>query len=516
MSDVSTSFGLDAKQFYDELVATRHALEEYAAHAETAGDKASKGFVSKLSSGLSSVQGVLGALGIGLSIGGVEHAIQSVVEYGTKIEDLSRRYGVASETLQKFGNAAELNGSSIEGVAKAFRFLEVSQAKALGGSEGHIKAFQDLGVSMQDLQTLRPDAIMLKIGESSLNAADTVKILGKTALELRPTLAGLADGTIEFGKAISDLDTERLKQLDDFFKLISQSARIAGGTIVAELLPAIGRAQDIAQKPAEAITRLFDQTPVGADAAPEDTALAAQLHKMREAAAGGALPAELAAAGTPGEKKARRDFGEAPDEGEAGETDDQGRPTKPKTKKTETEQERIEREDREDNKDALDVIGEDTKSKLDRGEEQRQAREQAARDQEQAEKEKDKEQKDQAKEARDAAKEAQNRKFKLDKADEDRAMNPAGLSLQDYATSGSGHVQALAQEAQREEAKAKENQLRGDFLHAGEHQDRAEQLKKSLGLPSKDDAKDNIKKGLDESEILKKIAKNTEDATANK
>lgn len=190
------------------------------------------GFKSALQSAQSDLTGfgkhVAGIAGVGLSIAGIEHAIASVVEYGSHIQDLSDRYGVNAESLQRLGNAAELHGSSLEGVAKGFRFLEVNQSKALAGSEKQIKAFANLGVTIENLRKLSPEEIMLKLGQSSLNAADTVAILGKSALELRPTLAGLADGTIEYGKAIDAIDIQRLKDADDTWKKLWQDIRVGG------------------------------------------------------------------------------------------------------------------------------------------------------------------------------------------------------------------------------------------------------------------------------------------------
>jgi len=319
MADVSVSLDLDAQQLYQELQNVQSHFAQFASKTVAQGEKASKGFLSGfknafsgagVQSALSSLSGVLGPLAGIFTVAGIEQAIKGTVEYGTQIEDLSRRFGVASETIQRFGNAAELNGSSLEAVAKGFRFLEVSQAKAIGGNDAMIKSFAGLGVSINDLKSLRPEEIALKIGKSSLNAADFVKVFGKSALELRPLLAGLADGTIEFGHAISNIDTERLKEANDFFQKMGQNVKIAAATVLAELLPAIGRLQDIAQGPAEAITRAFDKTPTGASASPEDTALAAQIHASREAAAGGPLPTELAPRDADKAAKKRRDLGD--------------------------------------------------------------------------------------------------------------------------------------------------------------------------------------------------------------
>jgi hypothetical protein len=176
-----------------------------------------------------------GLLGISVGISGLESSISKLVEYGAHVQDLSERYGVNAEALQRLGNAAELNGSSLEGVAKGFNKLEIAQSRALAGSDKQIQAFANLGVSVDDLKKLSPEEIMQKLGKSSLNAADSVTILGKSALELRPTLRGLADGTIEYGKAVDAIDIKKLKEAKDYFEKIGQRITINSATALVSL-----------------------------------------------------------------------------------------------------------------------------------------------------------------------------------------------------------------------------------------------------------------------------------------
>lgn len=130
-----------------------------------------------------------------------------------------------------------------------------------------------------------------------------------------------------------------------------------------------------------------------------------------------------------------------------------------------------------------------------------------------------------------AAKEALREKLREQAPDEKRdfeaqhrALNPAGLSLHDIASSRViGGVEthgpsagALAREAESEEKKARDRQLHGDVAGAQQHQNRAEQLKKALGLDNQID-RDALKKVQEESrDYLKAIAKNTDDSSANK
>lgn len=184
------------------------------------------GFKAGIAGAESALNRFAGKIGLGLSVAGLTQFAHGIIEYGDRIKDLSDRFNISSVTLQKFGNAAEKNGSSLEGMAAGFNKLEIAQSKALGGSSQVAQAFANLGISVEDLQTLSPDQLMLKLGNSSLNAADLVTVLGKSALSLRPTLKGLADGTIELGDALEDNLIKQLDAADDAFKTLWENIRI--------------------------------------------------------------------------------------------------------------------------------------------------------------------------------------------------------------------------------------------------------------------------------------------------
>jgi hypothetical protein len=201
------------------------------------------GFKSGLNTAHSQLTGfgktLAGVFGASLSIVGLEQFISKIVDYGDKIQDLSDRYGVNAEALQKLGNIAETQGSSLEGVAKGFNKLLINSSQAVGGNQEMIQSFAALGITLDDLRKLAPEEIMLKIGKSSMDAADLVKVLGKSALELRPTLAGLADGTLKYGKAIDALDIEKLDRAADILKFLLQEVLVRGATVVVASFDAI-------------------------------------------------------------------------------------------------------------------------------------------------------------------------------------------------------------------------------------------------------------------------------------
>lgn len=191
-----------------------------------------RSFVNQSTAGIQKdIASMFTPAGVGglISVAAIEGGISRIIEYGDKISDLAKRFGVSTTALQQFGNVAERNGSSLDAVAAAFNKLEISRSKALGGNKSVEESFAKLNVTFDDLKKLTPEQLLLKIGSSSMNAADMVKVLTKGALGLRETLAGLADGTEEFGKAMSPGAIAAADDLSDRLKLLKENATAAFG-----------------------------------------------------------------------------------------------------------------------------------------------------------------------------------------------------------------------------------------------------------------------------------------------
>jgi hypothetical protein len=230
-----------------------------------------------------------------------------------------------------------------------------------------------------------------------------------------------------------------------------------------------------------------------------------------------------------------------PDEGEAGETDDQGRPLKKGAAEREEEkdeklQDKLDKAATERNEkdlsaaERLVALRAKAAEQLTASTESRDFEDRAEagleyydtlKDIDKTEKEISGEAKKQADDKVRAAREGLAAERTADKRathDQERALNPAGLSLKDIAENPLIGVDSkpIAQQALREEEQAKRSQLQGNFADAAEHKNRAEELKKSLGLPNDIDKEKAFQDGLDKSEVLKAIRDNTKDMAANK
>lgn len=219
------------------------------------------GFKAGLKDAHSAFSKLAGQIGVGLSVAGIASYTRGIAEYGARVSDLGKRYQVSTDVIQKFGNAAEQNGSSLDGMAKGFNKLDIATSKALGGNEKITKAFAHLGITVADLRTMTPEELMLKLGHSSMNAADMVAVLGKSALELIPTLKGLANGTIDMGDAIDKNLIEQLKRADKELTRFGQSLKIYTASHTLQGLYDMGRAfKDIGLDIGGATGRMWELT----------------------------------------------------------------------------------------------------------------------------------------------------------------------------------------------------------------------------------------------------------------
>lgn len=171
-------------------------------------------------------QNIKGQLGAAFSAGAVALATKKLIDYGSKISDLSKKVGVGTEALQEFDYAAKKNGATLEDVAAAFRGLAKARKEALGGDAEKLKVFEALGIDKEAL-TLDPlEKTFRKIADS-FNKMDfgndeltmVEAVLGKMAGSLLPTfkdgLAEAVDEAKQLGIALSDDVVQALDKAGD-------------------------------------------------------------------------------------------------------------------------------------------------------------------------------------------------------------------------------------------------------------------------------------------------------------
>jgi hypothetical protein len=169
------------------------------------------------------VMGIKGLAAAAVTSGVVALA-KSAIDLADDMRDLSQRTGVSIQTLGQFKIAAELSGSSLEGVAKGLTFLNKNMVAAATGADGAAAAFKTIGVATTDAQgNLRSaDQVFLDIADRFATLRDgpekaalAMKIFGKAGAELIPILNLGSKEIQRFGLNISQDFADKADAFND-------------------------------------------------------------------------------------------------------------------------------------------------------------------------------------------------------------------------------------------------------------------------------------------------------------
>ena len=217
-------------------------------------DRGAAGMKRAASLAASALAGLGAGLIGGLSVGAFSSAIKSAIDYGDKLNDLSKSTGASVEALSFLDYAAKQSGTSIDGLSSAIAIMQKNLAKvAAGGARDAGKAFQTLGI---DAKSLASEDLVTQLGTigDALNkiqnpaqraqlAAATV---GKGFKDLLPLIAGgsaeletMAGRFVQLGGVITKEQAEKFGKLNDSIGDLQQSARGAAVAIGDKLAPAL-------------------------------------------------------------------------------------------------------------------------------------------------------------------------------------------------------------------------------------------------------------------------------------
>lgn len=202
----------------------------------------STGGIGSLTAGLSGLSRGLGALGIGVSVAGLVGLGKSAVDLAGKLNDASAATTVAATTLDQYRQAGEQVGVSFETITGGLAKLNKSIAEAASGNQEAAKAFQDLGISVTNIDgSVRSTSDIFQELANKIRAAPDdaaifeqgTKIMGRGFSTLLPLLEEGSQGMTRFQ---SHFSPEGIKNLDDFGDaLTTLGEKLTGlGVAVAE------------------------------------------------------------------------------------------------------------------------------------------------------------------------------------------------------------------------------------------------------------------------------------------
>lgn len=180
--------------------------------------------------------------------GGVVALAKSAIDLADDMRDLSQRTGVGIETLGQFKVAAELSGTSLEGVAKGLTLLNKNMVAAATGGEGAAAAFKTIGVATTEADgTLRQaDKVFLDVADRFKDLRDgpekaalAMKIFGKSGTELIPILNLGSQEIQRFGLGIGPDFADKADAFNDSLGIMKAQATVLTVQIGSALLPVL-------------------------------------------------------------------------------------------------------------------------------------------------------------------------------------------------------------------------------------------------------------------------------------
>jgi hypothetical protein len=219
------------------------------------------GQIGKLGASMSSAGTKMAAMGAGI-VGPIFASAMAFSNVGSALNDMSKRTGVASESLSVLQFAAEQTGTDMAGVETALKKMQKAIFAAGNGSEEAAKALALVGLSAADLSGLSADQQIGKIADGLMaiqdpgtRAAVAMQIFGKSGTDILPMLEGGSAGMAAFAAEakrlglVMDSDTaakaDALGDAIDAVKASMKMAFIQVGGAVAPILTQLAQGLSI-------------------------------------------------------------------------------------------------------------------------------------------------------------------------------------------------------------------------------------------------------------------------------
>lgn len=197
------------------------------------------------------LKGTLATLGASVSVIALKSFVQGSIDAADHLNDLSKKTGIAVETLGGLGFAAKQSGGDLDSFADATTKLNRSIAEAGAGNEAKLDVFKKIGISVKDAtgQLKTADQVMIELADRFESYADgpnkvaiAIALLGKAGADQIPILneggRKLAEN-VQYYERYSGVTkdvAERADQFNDTLVKLNLLSGSLGTKIASELL----------------------------------------------------------------------------------------------------------------------------------------------------------------------------------------------------------------------------------------------------------------------------------------
>ena len=216
--------------------------------ADSAGENAGRSMGDKLATAL---KATLIAAGIGAIIKQAVGSVNELADYGDNIDKMSQKMGMSAESYQEWDAVMQHSGTSMEAMKSSMKTLA-------NAAETNSAAFEELGITQEELQSLNQEELFGRTIEALQNVEDDTqrtylagKTLGRGATELGALLNTSAEDTQkmkdrvhELGGVMSDEAVKDAAAYKDSLQDMQTAISGFGRGIVQEFLPSFTQVMD--------------------------------------------------------------------------------------------------------------------------------------------------------------------------------------------------------------------------------------------------------------------------------
>ena len=188
--------------------AQKQIASDLGAAADEAGSKAGEKSGSSFMSGFGKAAAAGGAVIAGVTAAAVSagksfvDAAKQTAQYGDEVDKMSQKLGLSAEAYQEWDYVLNLAGTEMSSMSTGLKTLTNKLADAAAGGEDSMAAFEQLGISMDDISTMSREDLFEKaiygfqqMEDSTERAALANKLFGKSGQELTPLFNQTTEAT---------------------------------------------------------------------------------------------------------------------------------------------------------------------------------------------------------------------------------------------------------------------------------------------------------------------------------
>ena len=203
----------------------------------------------------SALKGIgVGILAVGTAaVGAAAASVKSFADTGSAIYEMSQKTGFSAEALSGLKYAAEQCGASLDTIQIAVRgtanFLQLAET----GSAATEQTFKNLGLTLEDIKGLSPEATFEKLSmaiasipDPLTRAATAQDVFGKSGMELLPLLSEGSDGiqklkdeAKDLGLVMTDESAKSADEMGDAMGKLQGALNGVMNEVAAALIPAL-------------------------------------------------------------------------------------------------------------------------------------------------------------------------------------------------------------------------------------------------------------------------------------